>query len=319
MKAEIKPRFNFEGRTRLETVIPFSTPYLVFLDPSDVCNQHCAFCPSGDPKLLKRVGRTPKLMDFELYQKIIDDLAAMPEPVKTLRLYSDGEPLLNSDFPNMVRYAKKTGRFGQVDTTSNGVLLKPDLSQKIVNAGLDKIFISVPKIYHWEYIEQINYLYSYSHGRCLIYVKIIGDGMGEADKNVFMEDFGDISDRIFIEHIAPCWPEFDVQGVNKEVGIYGQPIKEVQTCPYIFYSLKINSDGTVSLCFLDWAHKMLIGDLQETSFKDIWNGTTLRSFQIVHLNKRRECIPICKNCGQLSYGAPDDIDPYAQDILRRIE
>ena len=49
VKAEIKPRITLEGRTRLETVIPLSTPYLVFLDPSDICNQHCAFCPSGDP------------------------------------------------------------------------------------------------------------------------------------------------------------------------------------------------------------------------------------------------------------------------------
>ena len=33
MKAQIKPRINLEGRTKLETVIPLETP-LWFLDPS---------------------------------------------------------------------------------------------------------------------------------------------------------------------------------------------------------------------------------------------------------------------------------------------
>ena len=34
MKAQIKPRINLEGRTKLETVIPLETPFVVFVDPS---------------------------------------------------------------------------------------------------------------------------------------------------------------------------------------------------------------------------------------------------------------------------------------------
>ena len=321
MKAEIKPRFNFEGRTRLETVIPLSTPYLVFLDPSDICNQRCTFCPSGDLKLLKKVGRKPQLMDYILYRKIIDDLAAMPEPIKTLRLYKDGEPLLNPWFADMVRYAKAKGQFGQVDTTTNGSLLTHRIIFDLIDSGLDKIFISVPANYDSSYIWPVQHLYEHSRNKnngLRLYVKIIGDGMSEIEKEDFYKDFGNISDRIFIEHIAPCWPEYDVHGVNKEVGIYGQPIKEVQTCPYIFYSLSINSDGTVSLCFLDRSHAMLLGDLKKESFKDIWNGELLKDTQKTHLKKCRFDMEYCRNCGQLSYGAPDNIDPYAQEILRRI-
>ena len=31
---KIKPRINLEGRTKLETVIPLSTPFIIFVDPS---------------------------------------------------------------------------------------------------------------------------------------------------------------------------------------------------------------------------------------------------------------------------------------------
>jgi radical SAM protein with 4Fe4S-binding SPASM domain len=287
----------------------------VFLDPSDICNAKCPWCPTGSGEIKKY--RRQQLMEFDLYRKIIDDLARMPEKIKTLRLYMMGEPLLNERFPKMVAYAKATGRFGQIDTTTNGLLLDTNEILRLSDCGLDKIFISVPQNYTKKYVSNVAYFRLSSDTQ--LYVKIIGDGLMESQKERFFDDFGDFTDRIFIENLSPCWPGYDVKGVNKKVGIYGQPIKEVQVCSYIFYSLAINSDGTVSLCFLDWKHDMILGDLKKESFKDIWNGSKLLNYRKIHLKKVRKLFPPCANCDQLSYGAPDDIDPYAQDILRRIE
>ena len=47
MKAQIKPRINLEGRTKLETVIPLETPFVVFVDPSSGCNFKCTYCPTS--------------------------------------------------------------------------------------------------------------------------------------------------------------------------------------------------------------------------------------------------------------------------------
>ena len=46
-------------------------------------------------------------------------------------------------------------------------------------------------------------------------------------KQAFLDFFGDFADKIHIEHIMSCWPEFELQGVeaNKEKGIYGQEIR----------------------------------------------------------------------------------------------
>ena len=330
MKAQIKPRIETENRTRLEEVIPLSTPYLVFLDPSDVCNFQCKFCPTGDRALIRSI-RRPQLMPWELYKKIIDDLASMPEPIKTLRLYKDGEPLLNPDLPAMIRYAKESGRFLQVDTTSNGSLLTPWLNRRLIQAGLNKIFISInglDETAYWNFarykikfpklVKALRHLYKHKENM-QVYVKIIGDDLSEEETKKFFDTFGDISDNIYVEHIAPCWPRFDVPGANNEVGIYGQTIKEVNVCPYIFYSLSINSNGTVSLCFLDWSRTALLGDLNYQSFKEIWEGKLLRDYRILHLAQGRSLITGCNICGQLSHGNPDDIDNHAEDILRRIK
>jgi hypothetical protein len=48
VKAQLKPRINLEGRTPLETVIPLSTPFIVFVDPASACHFECTFCPTGD-------------------------------------------------------------------------------------------------------------------------------------------------------------------------------------------------------------------------------------------------------------------------------
>jgi MoaA/NifB/PqqE/SkfB family radical SAM enzyme len=316
MTAEIKPRIDFEGRTRLETVIPLSTPYLVFLDPSGLCNAKCSWCPTGSGEARKY--RKPQLMDWDLYRKIIDDLAGMPEPVKTLRLYADGEPLLNPRFCDMVKYAKGTGRFGQIDTTTNGLLFDTKQIQSLSLCGMDKIFISVPQNYTKEYVSNVAYLRLNSS--MLIYCKMIGDGLLKAQKQRFLDDFEEFCDRIFIENLSPCWPGYDVEGVNSSRGIYQQPLpeKEPMICPYLFYSIKINSDGTASKCFLDWKHQYLVGDLCSGSFKDVWNGRSMTWYRKEHLRGDRKLLMSCRECGQLRYGAPDNIDPYAEEILRRM-
>lgn len=332
MKAKIKPRIDLENRTKLETVIPLSVPFIIFVDPSDVCNFRCKFCPTGDIELMKKVGRSLKTMDFELYKKIINDVCEFKKPIKVLRLYKDGEPLLNPRFAEMVRYAKAKKCAERIDTTTNASLLNPKINLEIIKAGLDRINISIEGVNENQYSEfskykidfdklvaNIRHLYE-NRGNCEIIIKIPGDGLSEEDKKKFYEIFGDIADGVYIEHIMSCWPEFELRGVevNQKVGIYGQAIKEVQVCPYVFYSFSINSDGSVSACFLDWSRKLIIGDVKKESIKDIWNGEKLLSYQKMFLEKKRKQHPICGNCGQMSHGLPDDIDDCANELFKKI-
>ena len=333
MKAKIEPRINLKNRTRLEKVIPLSAPMVLFVDPSSVCNFRCKFCPTGDHKLIKETGRWQGLMDFELYKKIIDDLKEFDKHLKVLRLYKDGEPLLNDHLADMIRYAKTSGVVDYIDTTTNGFLLEPERIKPILDAGLDKINISVDgmsdeqfleftgaKVNFKKYVENIRHLYEIK-GNCEIVIKTTGDFMSEAEKQRFFDTFGNFADRIFIENVAPCWPEFDVEnklGVDITKGIYDQPIGNVNTCPYIFYSMSVNSDGTVSLCFVDWARKLLIGDIRKQSLKEIWQGKPLFRYQMKHLQGKRNDIEVCAGCHQLSHGLPDNIDPYVEAIAERL-
>lgn len=329
MKAKIKPRIAISERTKLEDVIPLETPFTIFIDPSSACNFRCGFCPNGDMDRISAVGRKQEIMKFDLYKKIIDDLAKFPQKIKSIKLYKEGEPLINKWLPDMIRYAKEKDVADKIEFTTNGSLLNPEKNKDLVNAGLDRIVISVEAVSKEKYkqisnvdvdfeefVNNIKHFYD-NRKQCRVCIKSTDIGVkGEEEK--FYEIFGDIADEIFIENITPVWPDFDISELKEkcDTGLYGQTVEKIEICPYIFYSVTINSDGTVSACFVDWEHKIIVGDTKEQSFYDIWNGERLNELRIMHLKKMRNNHETCKNCGQLKFGSSDNLDEYCEKLIK---
>lgn len=332
MKAEVKPRINLEGRTPLQDVIPLSTPFVVFVDPASACNFQCAFCPTGHRDMIDETGRFQGVMKTDLFKKVIDDIGQFDQPIKVLRMYKDGEPFLNRKLAEMIAYAKESGFVEYIDTTTNGSLITAERLGPVLEAGLDKINVSVDGMTNEQYkrftgydfdfarfVEQIKWLDA-NKGNCEVVIKIPGELITEAQRQEFYDTFGDYCDRIFIENFAPCWPEFDLEaftGVTITQGIYQQLISDTDTCPYIFYSISVNADGRVSSCFLDWGCKLVVGDVNQDSLKAIWHSDKMNELRLQHLEGRRRCLPVCSRCGQLSHCLPDNIDAYREAILPR--
>lgn len=335
MKAQIKPRIQLENRPKLETLIPLATPFIVFVDPASACNFKCVFCPTGDHDLIAKTGRFVGAMKWDLFCKIVDDLEEFDQPIRVLRLYKDGEPFLNKHFAKMVAYAKRSGFVEHVDTTTNGSLITPERLGPVLEAGLDRINISVDgmneeiylqitkvKFDFAKFVENIKWLYA-NKGHCEIAIKTLGDFLTPEQKQEFFDTFGNYCDRIFIENYAPCWPEFDIEGhtgAHITEGLYGQPIHEVDVCPYIFYSFAVNADGLVSSCFQDWERKLVIGDVRKQSMRSIWNSDKMNALRLQHLEGKRKSLDLpCSNCGQVSHCMSDDIDPYREVLLEKLK
>lgn len=337
MKAKTGTRWTGD-RTRLQEVIPLETPYLLFIDPSSVCNFRCKFCPCGGAnKQFWSSEKRTSILPYRLYRKIIDDLTEFPSPLKTLRLYKEGEPLINKRLPDMIHYARKRGVTQKIDFTTNGYLFEHDTALAILDAGVDRINISVEaldeegyeqisgvKINYHEYLEKLRFLYQNKNG-CHIFIKISDLGLRSHSEQEFYDKFGDICDEIAIEHVSSVWPEFEVDKDLKstsKLDIYGGSMDQrhtVQVCPYLFYSLCANSDGSVSACLMDWNHQLLIGDLNHQSLMEIWNGQKLREMRENHLMLQRRVYHTCQNCGQLEYAVLDNIDPYRDSLLEKLQ
>ena len=334
MKAKIKKRIEDDTkRVNLGDVLPLSTPYVLMIDPSSSCNHSCRFCPTGNHPLIKETKRFQGILDFNVYQKIIDDVSAFENPIKVLRLYKVGEPLVNPKFPEMVAYARQNSRIQKIETTTNGLSLVPEINKKIITSGISQINISVngvsdERILHYtrtkvdfkKYVENIKDLYNRKEG-CEIYIKAIKQNLTEDEQKIFFDIFGNISDRIFLENLSPAWPEFEFDNVPMEfeAGHYGQQILERMVCPFLFYVMVVNSDGKVSTCVQDWKQKMIVGDVSTHALKDIWLGTHLNKYRINHLDGNKRMYSACSNCLVMSHGVLDNIDNMAKPIKEKME
>jgi radical SAM protein with 4Fe4S-binding SPASM domain len=261
-----------------------------------------------------------------LYKSIIDGLQKFKNPVKTIRLYGFGEPLINSRFCDMVKYAKASDRVRAVDTTTNASLLNYDLSDRLIESGIDRINISINGLKDAQYqdftgcrvsvdnlIKNIEYLYSVRNDT-VIFIKINGDNLADDERKLFYELFTPISSGCDIEYTMSCWYDCTVEK-NNIVGVYGQPRENVNTCPYIFYSITVQAGGEVSACFLDWDKRIIVGDVKTTGIYEIWNSPALLNFRLNMLDGNKTAI--CQNCDQLAAGMPVNIDSYAAEIRER--
>ena len=262
MKAKSIPRIDLHDRIELKNALPLRTPYVIHIDPCDTCNFRCKFCPSGNPELMKKTrGRGHGPMDFEVYKWIIDSLKEFPDPIRVVRLYKEGEPLVNPRFADMVRYAKQSPKVERVDTTTNASLLTPERSLEIIDAGLDRLNISIEGVNAGQYrdfsghkmdydrfVDNIAFFFDHKK-QCEMNIKINGDILTKEQEVQFYRTFGNITDGISVERTIEYWPKFGEMQVEYDEGVnmLGGKSSEVQVCPYVFYEMCINSDGTYSL------------------------------------------------------------------------
>lgn len=334
MQARYIPRIDLRDPLELKEALPLRTPYVIHIDPCDTCNFHCKFCPSGNLELMKKTnGRGHGPIDFNTYCGIIDSLKEFPDPVRVIRLYKEGEPLLHPRFAELVSYAKASPKVQRVDTTTNASLLTKDRSLVIIEAGLNRINISVEginaeqyrefsghKMRYEEFVDNIAFFYD-NKKQCEMNIKINGDILTADQEEEFYSIFGNITDGISVERTIDYWPKYKEMKVDydESVTLLGGTSREVQICPYVFYEMCINSDGSYSLCRFDWNHAMMMAPhvSAPATPKKIWDSIVLWQFQQQFLRKERLQMTVlsCPKCGILKQGVPEDLDQFADEIL----
>ncbi|MBQ9502609.1 MAG: radical SAM protein [Lentisphaeria bacterium] len=319
-------------RENLAEKIPLPFPYVMYIEPTNLCNFKCIFCPTGDKELLKKVGRPAGKMEMPLFRKIIDEIKKSGHRLRLLSLYKDGEPLVHPDFPEMVRYAADSGICDRIWTKSNGALLNPELNKRLVSCGLTWLGISVEavtgrkyldicgtKLNYERFIENIADLYRRKGDSLHVYIKIIDTNLSDAEKQKFFDDFSGICDSYAVEKLMG-WSYSSVKdftlGTNPET-YDGMPFSEKDVCAYPFYVLAVNFDGSVSLCGNDWSHATVVGNLNTESLMDVWNGERLYQFRKMLLEGRRCENKACGDCYYLKI-VPDNIDDCRDILLERI-
>jgi radical SAM protein with 4Fe4S-binding SPASM domain len=321
-----------ERRESLIDAVPLPAPWTMFIEPTNACNFRCTYCPTGHTDLLREVGRKNALMSYDLFCKVVDDMAAFPQRLKMVNLYKDGESLLHPRFCDMVRYLRAADVTEKIWVKTNGSVFTPALNRELVTCGLDMIGVSVQHVHaqgfydiagvrvdYDEYRAGVLDLYQRSRGTTTrISAKIADAGLSGEEKAQFIDDYSDRCDFIAIEglHGWSTSEAYDFK-LGTDQSFDGTPRVEKIACPLVLYMLTVNANGDVSICNDDWAHYHQLGNAATESLLDIWTGARLRDFRMMHLEGRRSENRACANCDYMQ-ALPDNIDAQRGEIATRL-
>jgi radical SAM protein with 4Fe4S-binding SPASM domain len=316
-----------KDKINLGDAAPIPAPFLVYCEPTSFCNISCKFCPN--PKI---PSERKSFMSEAVFNKIISDIKALSATLKVFKFCGIGEPLMHPKLPDMIKTVSDNNAAENIIMYTNGVLLNSELNRKIVGGGLNQINISVNalndedyfditgvRVDFAKYVENIRNLYE-NRKQLKIYVKINHLALKfKEDEQKFFNTFGNISDYISIEGISHIFPEYYSEGErHDEVRYGGGEAKKRQICAICFKTLNVNANGTVSPCSVDWAHKVIVGNLHENSLDEIWNGIPLREL------RKRFCLDniaegeACYDCEDYFMSGHENLDDYAEKIMSRL-
>ena len=116
-------------------------PLMILPSVSNVCNSHCVHCWfNANPKLRARDG--VKFMLPALLRKIIDEISRHVNPRPLMRITGSGEPFLMPELADLLVYG--CGEKGvRAAVITNGSLLVPDCSKRLIDAGIEALEVSV--------------------------------------------------------------------------------------------------------------------------------------------------------------------------------
>lgn len=288
-------------------------PLSIAIEPTTSCNLRCPECPSG----LRSFSRPVGMLQPETFAKM---LAQLQEHLIYMLFYFQGEPYVNKHFLDLVKIASEQNIY--TATSTNAHFLDDETAKKTVESGLDRLIISIDGASQETYE-------SYRIGGRL--EKVL-DGTRNVIK--WKKALKSSTPHVIFQFLVVKPNEQDIPEIYqlaKELGVDEVKLKTAQIYDYKngsplipkntkysryqkmedgFYAIKnkllnqcwkmwhscvVTWDGRVVPCCFDKDASHQLGNLNQESFKSIWNGEKYFNFRSKLLKSRNE-IDICTNC-----------------------
>ena len=304
----------YKSRFIKKTIIS-GKPITISFEPTTSCNLRCPECPSG----LRSFSRPTGNLEKDFFIKTINELY---RELIYLIFYFQGEPYLNPDFLEMVSYANEKNIY--TITSTNGHFLNDENAKKTVESGLDRLIVSLDgttdevytqyriggkldkviegtkKILKWKKILKskkpyvvFQFLVVKPNEHQVEDVKKLAKELGV--DNVFFKS-AQIYDYKNGNPLIPTTDKYSRYRKNTD-GTYEIKNSLEKSCWKMWHSNVITWDGKIVPCCFDKDAEFVLGDLQKSDFKEIWNGKKYSDFRF-KIAESRDKIDMCKNCSE---------------------
>jgi radical SAM protein with 4Fe4S-binding SPASM domain len=305
-------------------------PFNVLIEPIAECNYQCIKCEKFSD-VYRNDGPKGgiKAMNILLYRKIIDEIG---DTLISLRLWNQGEPLMNGVIFEMIKYAKKKDVV--VAVSSNLALLTQDKAKSIVQSGLDYLIVSFDgatrqsyKFHHGidcfkRVLDNIRMIVDFKKKTNsflpLIELQFIVMKENEKDINKMAEIAKELHlDKLTFLRLDTTYINFnkfknisskkDLLPDNRNYRLDMGKINALKRCRIAWEETLIRYSGLVLPCATDLGQKHKLGRVSENGkylgFKKLWNNHNYQKFRQEAGSKA----DICHNCAKRDNNIKDQI------------
>lgn len=331
-------------RIALSQMLPLQVPLSLQICATEYCNLSCEFCLHGTEKMNEISFTT---LPMNIITKLVDDLEQAECKIKQILISGIGEPLIHQDIAQIVKEVHRIS--DKVGIVTNGILLSKELTNKLLDAGLDILRVSVNGLSKEDYIKytstnidadiiqsNVKYFYEQSilrrkqkNEKCFVYVKIMNYMVdSEIKKQNFLDKYEGICDLINIENLNNVSPDVvyeQIAQVDLNLSRRGTNKENVSVCPRPFYEAVISARGEVLACCHDFwlnPHASIMGYLDKESFIEIWNSEKFNSFRNRMLKYKAHGANLtCQKCAewQPMVSSSDILDYSVEKLIKKYE
>ena len=281
-----------------------SFPKYIMIETVNFCNAECIMCGIDFDKKVKAV------MKDDLFNKITEEIAQHKDKIEKVMLYLDCEPILDKKLPARIEMMKKAG-VKKVNISTNAELLDVVRGTKIINAGLDEIYINLDSLHkdrfeairkrlHFEtvykniidFIELRNKLNPKLVIRMQMILQELNADEGETWHDHWKTKLNS-NDQIIVQK-AHNWASVVNTKFGEEFAINNIP------CIGPFGTFCIHVDGTVGLCSMDTEPNGStgegIGSVALKSIAQVWTDERVNKVRAKHIAGERCDIKLCDGC-----------------------
>jgi len=296
--------------------VQWGLPISISFEPTTSCNLRCPECPSG----LRAFTRPTGMLQKDFFTTTINDLH---KHLLYLIFYFQGEPYLNPQFLEMVKYASSKGIY--TATSTNAHYLTETAARKTVESGLDRLIISIDgttqEVYEQYRVggklskvlegtrNMVNARKEMNSKKPFIFfqflvvkpnehqvndIKKLAKEMGVDEvrfKTAQVYDYANDPNQLI-----PVNEKYSRYQRNAD-GTYRSKNKLANRCWKLWHANVITWDGMVVPCCFDKDASHTLGNLRDQPFKQVWQSDEYKKFRTSLMHSRKN-IDICSNCSE---------------------
>jgi radical SAM protein with 4Fe4S-binding SPASM domain len=280
-----------------------SFPAEIQVETNTACNATCIMCPY--PEVSKEL--PPGRMDLALYEKILSECSGERE-LWRIEPFLNNEPFTDTRMVDWIVLAKQRVPHAMITVTTNGSLVTPKVTDRLIHSGLDGIW------------------FSFNGATRETYEKIMGLSWDKVKANIdYLLDHKPASLRVFTNMIETepmrgeiadnirYWHSRGVQSgssplVNRagnvtnfvELNYRKHADKPVRLCELLYHKMYIGYNGDVLLCCMDWRRRVVLGNVRTQSLREVWLGEKYQTYRRLHEEGRSAELDLCNSCSYIN-------------------